>query len=280
LYRPDAARPMEAVADLRQRLAGLEDVASVEQPVPSKDAKSFQMVVHYQDQQGENVGQKVVKDIRALDDTSGSVRVGGPAALVVDTLAIIGKYLPWAGLIILAAMGLLLTLMLRSVLIPLQAIVLSGFSLLASFGVLVLVFQDGFLTHGTWLTQTGGLSPTILLLIFTMSFGLSMDYATFLYSRIREEYDQDGNTKAATHHGVERTGYIITAAAVLMFVVVGSFAGSRIPSLQQVGLGMAVAVLVDAFIVRILLVPSVMQVLGRSNWWAPKWLSRWQIRHD
>lgn len=282
LYRPDedGANASAAVANLVARLKSVAGVTSVEQPIPSKDGESFKMIAHYSEDDSGVVGRDVVTVIRDLDDTGGRVRVGGPAALVADTLAVIGRYLPWAGLIIVLAMGLLLTLMLRSLLIPLQAIVLSGFSLLASFGAMVFVFQDGHLTHGTWLAHTGGLSPTILLLIFTMAFGLSMDYATFLYSRIREEYDRGKETGAAIHAGVERTGYIITAAAVLMFVVVAAFGSSRIPSLQQVGVGLALAVLVDAFIVRILLVPSVMQILGRANWWAPRLLSRWQIRHE
>ncbi|HSX01592.1 MAG TPA: MMPL family transporter [Candidatus Saccharimonas sp.] len=279
LYRPDVPGA-EAAGALSRQIKAVGGVTSVEPAAPSKDGQAYKIVAHYTAPDGSSIGQDVVHDIRALPDTHGSVRVGGPAALVVDTVGVIAKYLPWAALMIVVAMGLLLTLMLRSILIPLQAILLSAFSLLAAFGVLVLVFQDGWLADHTWFAQTGALSPTILLLIFTMSFGLSMDYATFLYSRIREEYDRTGDTPAAIHTGVERTGYIITAAAVLMFAVVGSFASSRIPSLQQVGLGMALAVLVDAFIVRILLVPSVMLLLGRANWWAPAALSRWRIRHE
>jgi uncharacterized membrane protein YdfJ with MMPL/SSD domain len=270
----------EQVADLQERLARVDHVTSVDQPVAAKDGRSFKLVAHYHEDDSGMVGRDLVAQIRALGDTHGQVRVGGGAAEVVDTLATIGHYIPWAAGVIVIAMGLLLGLMLRSILIPLQAIALSGFGLLASFGALVWIFQQGHLTGGSWLAETGGLSPTILLLVFTMAFGLSMDYATFLYSRMREEYDKTGDNRAAIHGGVERTGYIITAAAVLMFVVVVAFASSKIPMLQQVGLGMALAVVVDAFIVRILLVPSVMLLFGRANWWAPKWLARWHIRHE
>jgi uncharacterized membrane protein YdfJ with MMPL/SSD domain len=277
---PAARLPAAPVADLKHRLEAIPDVTTVEPPTPSKDGHTYRLVVHYQEGDSNETGQHLVKAIRSLNDTHGSVQVGGPAAVVIDTLAIIGQYIPWALSVIVIAMGLLLTLMLRSLLIPLQAIILSGFGLLASFGLLVFIFQDGHFTSRAWLAHTGGLSSTILLLIFTMAFGLSMDYATFLYSRIREEYDKTGSTQEAVHAGVERTGYIITAAAVLMFVVVAAFASSKIPMLQQVGIGMALAVLIDAFIVRILLVPSVMQLLGRTNWYAPKWLARWHIRHE
>jgi uncharacterized membrane protein YdfJ with MMPL/SSD domain len=299
LYRPDDARTTEAahaagaamparalaplpvqVADLQRRLGDMPGAGTVERPVPSADGRSYKLTVHYHEDDSGMVGRHVVAAIRDLRGTHGQVRVGGGAALVVDTLAIIWRYLPLAAAVIVVAMGLLLGLMLRSLIIPVQAIALSGFGLLASFGALVWVFQWGHLTGHGWLANTGGLSPSILLLIFTMAFGLSMDYATFLYSRIREEYDKNGSTQAAVHGGVERTGYIITAAAVLMFVVVAAFVSSQLPTLQQVGLGLALAVLVDAFVVRILLVPSVMLMLGRANWWAPRWLAKWQIRHE
>jgi RND superfamily putative drug exporter len=270
----------QQVSDMRQRLEDMNEVTAVDRPVASKDGQEFKLVAHYHEDDSGMVGRSLVTAIRDLKQTNGPLRVGGGAAEVVDTVATIGHYLPYAAAVIVIAMGLLLGLMLRSILIPIQAIALSGFGLLASFGALVWIFQQGHLTSWTWFARTDGLSPTILLLVFTMAFGLSMDYATFLYSRMREEYDKGRENRAAIHGGVERTGYIITAAAVLMFVVVAAFASSKIPMLQQVGLGMALAVIVDAFVVRILLVPAVMLLLGRANWYAPKWLARWQIRHD
>jgi uncharacterized membrane protein YdfJ with MMPL/SSD domain len=183
------------VADLKHRLETTADVTTVDPPTPSKDGHSYRLVVHYRENDADETGQQLVKHIRSLTATHGSLQVGGPDAIVLDTLEVISQYVPWALAVIIIAMGLLLTLMLRSLLIPLQAIVLSGFGLLASFGLLVFIFQDGHLTSGSWLAHTGGLSSTILLLIFTMAFGLSMDYATFLYSRIREEYDKSATPR-------------------------------------------------------------------------------------
>ena len=143
------------------------------------------------------------------------------------------------------------------------------FALFATMGVLVWIFQWGNLTENTWLTQTGGLDVTVPVLVFAIAFGLSMDYAVFLYSRIHEEYEKDKNNTHAILHGLELTGPLITQAALLFFIVVAAFASSGIAMLQQIGLGLALAVLIDAFIVRIVFIPAVMKLLGRANWWFP-----------
>ena len=223
--------------------------------------------------------QDIVHAIRNLHLEHGSLQVGGEAAELADTLRTVGHYLPYAGAIIVLAMFVLLSLMVRSVIIPLQAIVINSFSLSAAFGVLVWVFQEGHFTTQTWLTQTGGLDPTIPILIFAVAFGLSMDYSAFLYSRMREEYDVSHNPNDAILKSIEHTGGIITAAALLLFVVVAAFASSKIAFIQQVGIGLSLAVLLDAFVIRILFVPAVMRFFGHASWYAPKWLSRWEIKH-
>lgn len=224
--------------------------------------------------------QKLVKDLRNYKPVSGHILVDGSAAVEYDIRASVAKQAPIAlGLVVVAIM-VLLTLLLRSVIIPLQALVINTFSLLAAFGILVWIFQDGYLTNIGWFMQTGSLDLTILLLIFAITFGLSMDYATFYYSRVREEFDRTGNTERAILNGLVLTGPVITQAAILLFVVVIAFATSNIALLQQVGLGLALAVLIDAFIVRTILVPAVMKICGRTNWYAPKFVKKLGIRHD
>ncbi|MBC7746460.1 MMPL family transporter, partial [Pedobacter sp.] len=224
--------------------------------------------------------QDLIVAIRGLStENNSSLQVGGMAAIFYDTMRSTAHYLPYSLGIIVISMFILLTLMLRSIVIPLQAILINSLALLVAFGVLVLIFQDGYLTEG-WLSYTGGLDVTIPILIFAVAFGLSMDYAAFLYSRMREIYDKTGDPHQAIIEGVHHTGPIITAAAGALFIVVIAFASSKIAMLQQVGIGLAVAVLVDAFLVRLFLVPAVMQLFGHTSWYAPKWIRRWQIRHD
>ncbi len=224
--------------------------------------------------------QSLVKDLRDYTPKNGSILVDGSAAVEYDIRASVAKQAPIAlGLVVVAIM-VLLSLLLRSIVIPLQALLINSFSLLAAFGILVWIFQDGYLTNIGWFMQTGSLDLTILILIFAITFGLSMDYATFYYSRVREEYDRIGSTEKAILNGLALTGPVITQAAILLFVVVIAFATSSIALLQQVGLGLALAVLIDAFIVRIILVPAVMKITGKANWYAPAFLKKWGIRHD
>ena len=224
--------------------------------------------------------QNLVKELRDYKPKNGHILVDGSAAVEYDIRASVAQQAPIAlGLVVVAIM-VLLSLLLRSIVIPLQALFINTFSLLAAFGILVWIFQDGYLTNLGWFTQTGSLDLTILLLIFAITFGLSMDYATFYYSRVREEFDNTGSTEKAILNGLALTGPVITQAAILLFVVVIAFATSSIALLQQVGLGLALAVLIDAFIVRIILVPAVMKICGQVNWYAPKFVKRFGIKHD
>ncbi len=225
--------------------------------------------VYYDGEPNETTAQNLVSDLRAYDAGSALLRVGGQPAVFYDTMATIKRFLPLALAIIAISMYVLLMLLLRSLWLPLQAVAINSFALFAAFGVLVSVFQDNFLTDVTWFRATGGLDPSIPVLIGAISFGLSMDYAAFLYSRIREEYDAGYDARVSVVRGLGFTGPIISAAAVVFFVVVVAFGVSSIPIIQQVGLGLSLAVLIDAFIVRILFVPAVMRLFGRHSWYWP-----------
>lgn len=214
-----------------------------------------------------------LRDVQKPEDVD--IKVGGGPAILHDLLVTLGAYIPMA----LGALGVtlfvLLFLLSRSVVIPLQAILLSTLSLGAAFGALVWVFQDGNWAEWLHVTPTGSLDATMPVLIFAVAFGLSVDYSVFLYSRIREEYDTNGgNNAAAVLVGLQKTGSIITSAAVLLFIVVAAFATGKIPIMQQVGIGLALTVLIDAFVIRMVLVPALMRILNHANWWAPKFLKR------
>lgn len=218
--------------------------------------------------------QTTVKNIRTLTADKAQVAVGGATAELVDLLAMLTEYIPIALAIIAITLLILLFFMLGSVVLPVVAMLQNTLSLAVSFGALVLVFQQGFLADLLPFNVTGAIDATQPVLIFAVAFGLSMDYSVFLYGRIKEEYDSSGDTNKAVLAGLQKTGGIITSAAVLLLVVVAAFAMSGISIMQQVGVGLALAILVDAFIVRMVLVPATMKLLGKVNWWAPRWLVR------
>jgi RND superfamily putative drug exporter len=201
--------------------------------------------------------------------------VGGRAAVLHDIKAELTGRLPAAAGIIAAATVVLLFLFTGSVLMPVKAVLLNVLSLTATFGALVFLFQDG---HWGWLIGnpiiTGSLDMTIPVLMFCVAFGLSMDYEVFLLSRIREEYLVSGDNRRAVAVGMQRTGRLITAAAALIAVVLLAFATSQVTLLRMFGLGLAVAVVMDATLVRGVLVPAFMRLAGRANWWAPGPLRR------
>jgi RND superfamily putative drug exporter len=152
-------------------------------------------------------------------------------------------------------------------------------SLSATFGAVVLIFQDGNLSGLLDFTATGSISPAMPILMLAMLFGISMDYEVFLLSRIREQYDLTGENTPAVAIGLQRTGGIITSAALLFVVVIGAFATSGITFIKMTGVGMVIAIVVDATVVRALLVPATMRLLGRANWWAPGPLARVHRRY-
>lgn len=219
-------------------------------------------------------GTQLVEDVRDLPAPA-PVLVAGSAATLVDTRTGIADRLPWAALIVLVTTALLLFALTGSVLIPAQAIALSTLSLTATFGAMVYIFQDGNLTAliGDF-TTTGWIDVTAPVLMFCVAYGLAMDYQVFLISRIKEEYDHSGDNTAAIATGLQHTGRLVTAAAILIAVVLGALATSGITYLKMLGIGLTLAVLVDAFIVRTLLLPALMRLFGRANWAAPAPLRR------
>jgi RND superfamily putative drug exporter len=217
----------------------------------------------------------IVARVRDVAPPAGAAAyVGGQSALLADTLAGLGHTLPWMVLIVVLATFLLLFLAFGSVLLPVKAIAMNLLSLSVMFGVLVWVFQEGHLSRLLDFTPNGTIDPSTPILMFAIMFGLSMDYEVFLLSRIREHYDRSGDNTAAIATGLQRTGGVITSAALMLGVVIGSFSASSVTFTKMMGIGMVVALSVDATIVRLLLVPATMKLLGDANWWAPGPLRR------
>ena len=215
----------------------------------------------------------LVRDIRkAHPPYDGEVLVTGQTAFDLDFIGLVIRHAPFAIGLVVVVTYVVLFLLLDSVLLPLKAIVMNLLSITASYGALVWIFQDGHLS--TWLDFTPGPIQTATpLIMFCLVFGLSMDYEVLLLSRVREEYERSGDNARAVVVGLERTGRLITGAAAIMATVFFGFGLARSVIIQAVGVGIGVAVVVDATIVRTLLVPATMRLLGRWNWWRPAWLA-------
>jgi uncharacterized membrane protein YdfJ with MMPL/SSD domain len=227
--------------------------------------------------QGADAGagaQQVVADLRDLRVDGVDALVTGPAAAFVDQQAAIKDGLPLAiGLMVLLTL-VVLWLMTGSVVLPVKAVVMNTLTVGVALGALTFVYQDGRLTGLLNYTPNGGIEPTDFLVAAALVFALSTDYGVFLLGRIKEERDAGLSEREAVATGLARTGAVVTAAALLLAVAIGAFSTSSISFIQQIGVATAVGVLVDAFVVRSLLVPSLMGLLGRWNWWAPMWLRR------
>ena len=222
----------------------------------------------------------IVRAARGVTPPAGArVLIGGQTAQLADELSSLAGVLPWMALVMAAATFVLLFLAFGSVVLPVKAIAMNLLSLSATFGVVVWVFQDGHLSWLLRFTPTGTIDPSMPILMLAIIFGLSMDYEVFLLSRIRERYDITGDNTAAVAGGLQRTGGVITSAALLLMIVVGAFSASGITFIKLMGVGMIVALIVDATIVRVLLVPATMRMLGRANWWAPRPLRRLYARY-
>ena len=218
-----------------------------------------------------------VRDVAA--PPGATAQVGGQTAALADQLSSIGHTLPWMALAVVIATFLLLFLAFGSLVLPLEAIVASILSLSAMYGVVTWIFQDGHLSGLLGFTPNGTISPTIPVLMFAIMFGLSMDYEVFLLSRIRERYVATGDNTGAIASGLQRTGGVITSAALLLVIVIGMFSLSSITFIKLLGVGMIVALVLDATLVRLLLVPATMRLLGDANWWAPAPLRRLHARY-
>ncbi|MCK9927682.1 MMPL family transporter [Frankia sp. Mgl5] len=285
--------PIEAIVTSSDR-AGLERQAGLERyitavrgvdgvsgaEVTGQAGSVTRVAVSYQEDPISAQARDLVRRIRNVPaPPGGEVLVGGFTAELTDQLDTTADLLPWMALVIVGATFVLLFLAFGSVVLPIKAIVMNILSLGASFGALVLIFQDGHLSGPLNFTPTGTLEATQPILVLAIVFGLSTDYEVFLMSRIREVYDRTGDNTTAVAVGLQRSGRIITSAALLILVVIGLFSTSGITFIKLIGVAMIIAVLVDATIVRALLVPATMRLLGNTNWWAPAPLRRFYARH-
>ena len=221
-----------------------------------------------------------MSDIREIPGPGGeNVLVGGLTADTVDLLSSLEKRLPSMAAIIAVVMMVLLFLAFGSLVLPVKAILMNVLSISASFGVITWIFAQGNLEGWLDFESTGFLDATQPIFMLAILVGLSMDYEVFLLSRVREQWDRTHDNTLSVATGVQRTGRIITSAALLLGVVIGAFSTSGIVFMKMIGIGMLVALLIDATVVRLLLVPATMKLLGDWNWWAPGPMVRWWERH-
>jgi putative drug exporter of the RND superfamily len=220
----------------------------------------------------------LVEELRSLSLNGLRSQVGGQAAREIDLIQAVVQRFPWAAAGVIGVTFLVLCLLLQSIILPLKAILMNALSIGASFGALVFIFQEGHFQDFLNFTPLGYLDILLPLVLFCVVFGLSMDYEVFLLTRIKEAYDLCGDNTKSVIEGLERTGWIITSAASLMIIVTGTFAFTSIIFIKALGLGIAIAVLIDATLIRIVLVPATMNLIGTWNWWMPSLPGR--VRKD
>ena len=273
----DGSDKTEEIAQYSTRIAEVDGIVGV---VPPQVIGSDVRIVAYQEMLPRTPeSQKLIHDIRSLKSPEGTL-VGGVAADYTDSQDGIADTLPWAFGWIALSVLILVFVFTGSIILPIKAVLLNILSLGATMGVLTWVFIDGNLQ---WLvgsfTVTGSLDTSIVILIAVVVFGLSMDYELFLLSRIREEHLQGRSNVESVATGLQRSARIITAAAVLLAVVFAAFVTSGVTSIKTMGFGVALAVILDATLIRALLVPALMRLFGERNWWAPKSLQRFTLKH-
>jgi RND superfamily putative drug exporter len=216
---------------------------------------------------------QTVAAVRKLRQPGLHVTVGGPTAQLVDSRGALREYGSVAAILVMGWNLAILLGAFRSLVVPVKAVLMNVLSLGASYGILVWVFQEGHLARWLGFETLGGIDPTIPLVMFAVVFGLSMDYEVFLLSRIQEEYRRSHDNRSSVIEGLARTGRVISSAALILFVVIGAFASGDLIYVKELGVGMGAALLLDVTLVRALLVPATMQLLGHWNWWAPRWLA-------
>lgn len=261
---------MVELAKFQATLAATPGVQSVSPPVPNQQMTAAVMQVipttSPQDQATSDLITKIRKEAPA------GVHVGGITASFDDLADLLQSRLPlFIGIVLLLSFVLLL-IVFRSILVPLKAVIMNLLSIGAAYGVMVAVFQWGYGASLLGLGNTGPIESFVPMIMFAILFGLSMDYEVFLLSRIKEEYDRTGDNATAVADGLNYTARVITAAAAIMVTVFASFVLDNNRVIKEFGLGLAIAVLLDASVVRMILVPSSMELLGKANWWFPKWL--------
>jgi uncharacterized membrane protein YdfJ with MMPL/SSD domain len=264
----------KAPAAVAARIERLPGVAEVQPPQHLRDGVTALPVISANPFVSE-ASQSTVEAIREVQPPPGTtVLVGGATADFVDLQSSLVRHLPIVLAIIILATLVILFLMTGSVVLPIKSLIMNFLNLSAVFGLLVLIFQDGRLEGFLDYSSPGAIEQTMPILLFAVAFGLSTDYAVFLLSRIKEARDAGASESECVAIGLERTGRIVTAAALLFAVAMFAFATSQVIFIKENGVGTALAVLIDASIVRALLVPSLMELLGKWNWWAPAPLRR------
>jgi RND superfamily putative drug exporter len=292
---------MHAFAATVQQMASVTRVVGIHHPDPSMSASDLQQLyslseeywppeiqeisnatsteeiailyIVYRADPGSMEAKQLVREVRALvtaEDLDG--KVAGHAALSVDVIEEVVGQTPKAVAYILITTTILIFLQVRSVLIPLKAIAMNVLSITASFGMLVFVFQEGHGFENILNFTPQPVDPTAPVILFCIVFGLSMDYEVLMLSRIHETWLETGDNTLAVSLGLQRTGRLITGAAAVMVVVFGSFVLAEVQIIKAIGLGLALAIFIDATLVRALVVPAVMRLMGRANWWSPRWL--------
>ena len=278
---PDAVDSPAGAAALQSYVGAVADVPGVDgATVTGAAGDTARVSVAYSGDPVDKAARDLVQAVRDVPAPDGArVLVGGESATLADLLASLGRLLPWMALMVVATTFVLLFLAFGSVVLPIKAVLMNVLSLGASFGALVWIFQEGHLSGFLDFTPTGFVEATQPILVLAIVFGLSMDYEVFLMSRIREQYDLTGDNTASVATGLQRTGGIITSAALLLLVVIGAFSLSGITFIKMIGVAMLIAIVIDATIVRILLVPATMRLLGNANWYAPGPLRRLYARY-
>jgi RND superfamily putative drug exporter len=279
---PDMQRAMD---ELTATITGVEAFAAPS-PLEVNDAGDLAvMSIPFRGDIYEDASVQAIRDLRetyvptAFADTDARVLVGGETAFNVDFFDQSDTYMPIVFVFVLGLSFLLLTVVFRSVVLPVKAILMNLLSVGAAYGMVVMFFQEGVgpgfvkdIASALNFIQVESIEAWIPMFLFSVLFGLSMDYHVFLLTRIREHFDLTGDNTEAVAYGLRTTAGIITGAALIMVAVFGGFAAGRLSPLQQMGFGLAVAVFLDATIVRTILVPSAMKLLGRANWYLPRWL--------
>ena len=272
-----------ALANYAATLSHVPGATSASEPV--SNATAAYVTVQTNITPFSDAGQHFLASVRAVPSPAPTL-VTGAAARSGDSLSALGSRLPIALALIIVSTFVVLFMFTGSILMPIKALVLNTLSLTATFGAMVWIFQDGHLLSSVFgSTSTGYLVATMPILMFCLAFGMSMDYEVFLLSRIREEWLSVPEAERTAQHntrsvaiGLARTGRIVTAAAALMAIVFAGIGTSSVIFMQMFGTGLTLAVLMDATLVRGLLVPAFMRLAGRANWWAPAPLARWHAR--
>lgn len=271
---PTDATNMAAVQAFATRLGAVSHVTGIEPWDTPATVRGDRALLQVTTNATGATAEQIVRDIRGLDPIGMTVDVGGGPAQAVDTVDGIRSGILPAALFVFVGAYLILLLAFGSVILPLKAIFMTLLSISASLGALVLVFQDGRLEGLFGFQASGQIISVTPIFMFCFLFGLSMDYEVLLLSRIQEEYERTGDNTAAVAHGLAQTGRIITGAAAIMIIAFGGFMLADIVIIKSLGFGLSLAVLIDATLVRGLLVPATMRLLGRWNWWAPQPLRR------